>query len=494
MPYVNIREIDINPLSSFDTIENAVLIFGFNFSKNLHATDVLDDEDDAAAREELLAKKYKIYTSAVQFIKDIKLFGMDLKGLYSKPAMRPYVTAYDCLSKGLPVIYWPIDNYINSSASIVIPETSESEAKEMVIYQWLSDPDSIPAIPIDIIAYNVSEWKDLGIPFDQVEDVYNVYKQVVVTSEGQVIEYGQNWAEEALSDTVEAIDNYILSDRINLPFTFITTCGYESISRNISNSIMNRVGSRKDFVYLYDIEPVVSPEDLITEQDIDFSRSNPELINFVYPWGHYTAGLTNEALHMPGSYGYLMAYANSIRSNKPWLAAAGITRGYIPNIRSVDYDISEPYLHAFQGDPTPAGFIENPLTFRVNPIVNFGSNFGKIIFGNRTCDVSNELVFRSFLNVRLLLVYIHKQAFNSSIQHMFEPNDDIVWLSFKQKVNSLLDQMVTGRGLKWYKWYKLQPDTLGQIKAKLVIRPIEAVESFDITIQMTDEDIEVTEG
>ena len=35
---------------------------------------------------------------------------------------------------------------------------------------------------------------------------------------------------------------------------------------------------------------------------------------------------------------------------------------------------------------------------------------------------------------------------------------------------------------------------LGQIKAKLTIRPIEAVESFDITINMTDQEIEVIEG
>ena len=54
--------------------------------------------------------------------------------------------------------------------------------------------------------------------------------------------------------------------------------------------------------------------------------------------------------------------------------------------------------------------------------------------------------------------------------------------------------MVTGRGIKWYKWQRLRPEDaegnliLGQIKAKLTIRPIEAVESFDITITMTDKD------
>lgn len=198
---------------------------------------------------------------------------------------------------------------------------------------------------------------------------------------------------------------------------------------------------------------------------------------------------------MPGSYGYLMAYANSIKNNKPWLAAAGVNRGIIPNIVSLDYKIRESYIHLWQGDMDLRAD-DDRLSFKINPIVDLGSNYGKVIFGNRTCyDALSESViaFKNFLNVRILLAFIHKQAFNSSIQHMFEPNDDIVWLSFKQKVNDLLDQMVSGRGLRWYKWYKLRPDKLGQIKARLTIRPIEAVESFEVIISMTDAEIEVKE-
>ena len=193
---------------------------------------------------------------------------------------------------------------------------------------------------------------------------------------------------------------------------------------------------------------------------------------------------------MPGSYGYLMAYANSIRTNKPWLAIAGINRGYIPSIIKTDYDVTEPYVHAMQGDTV------TNIGCRVNPIVNFGQNMGTIIFGNRTNFIpgggEDNISFKSFLNIRLLLIFLHKQAYVASVQHMFEPNDDIVWLSFKQKVNVLLEQMISGRGIKWYKWFKLQPDRLGQIKARILIRPIEAVEAFEITISMTDSDISVT--
>ena len=186
-----------------------------------------------------------------------------------------------------------------------------------------------------------------------------------------------------------------------------------------------------------------------------------------------------------------MAYANSIKTNKPWLAIAGINRGYIPSIIKPDYDVSEPYIHAMQGDDDGV----SGMSSRVNPIVSFGQNLGTIIFGNRTNFIpggANIVSFKSFLNIRLLLIFLHKQAYVASVQHMFEPNDDIVWLSFKQKVNVLLEQMVSGRGIKWYKWFKLQPDRLGQIKARILIRPIEAVEAFEITISMTDSDISVT--
>ena len=301
-------------------------------------------------------------------------------------------------------------------------------------------------------------------------------------------------------------------DRINMPITFITTCGYEGLVTNVNayrGLILDALKlpntdniNRLDVLYLYDLRSEWAPEDLSNNTNtqitgITFTR--PELVNVVYSWGHYNMYNGAPNVHMPGSYGWLMAYAASIKNNLPWMATAGVYRGVIPNIVSLDYDISEAYLHKWQGDPI--GETWN-ASLRINPIIDLGSNYGRVIFGNRTCFPENtdQTVFRTFLNVRLLLIQIHKQLFKVSMNHMFEPNDDIVWLSFKQAANTLLDKMVTGRGIKWYKWQRLRPENdqgeliLGQIKAKLTIRPLETVESFDITINMTDQDIEVVEG
>jgi hypothetical protein len=75
----------------------------------------------------------------------------------------------------------------------------------------------------------------------------------------------------------------------------------------------------------------------------------------------------------------------------------------------------------------------------------------------------------------------------------FEPNDDITWVNFKKLCNTLLDQMQSGRGITWYSWRKVETDKKATIKAVLSIRPIEAVEYFDITINLTDEEVEFEE-
>lgn len=549
MPYINIREEDITPLSSFDTVENAVLVFGFDFSRVNGGSSVFEDG-------------YKLYTSLTEFIRDINKnltlsdkSLLDLDNEVSELVLRPLITAYDCLANGLPVMYMPIDGTIDDKLTIKISEEkhtrtiyhyqgpyptsnpmntysdetgelpvgsegypspdfkhyikiSDSETawyaeadpytttediitrqnKSYVEYLWLSDSEAVPDVPDTEDEFNASYWGKVGLHFSTERDkalgIYKNYKTI-----------GTYAAQKALGNLLassEGVSYDLFSDKVNFPITFITTCGYEDCTNsnipNYNSLIMGAI-KRADLVYLYDIPSTVKPEDTLVLTKFKPSITAAELTAIIYPWATFNSYFGVSNIHMPGSYGYLMAYANSIKNNRPWLAAAGINRGAIPNIVNIDYKVREAFIHSWQGDEEAS----NVPSFRINPIVDFGSVYGKVIFGNRTCKASapGAITFGDFLNVRLLLAYIHKQAFNSSIQHMFEPNDDIVWLSFKQKVNDLLDRMVSGRGIKWYKWYKIKTDKLGMIKAKLTIRPIEAVESFDILISMTESDIEV---
>ena len=75
----------------------------------------------------------------------------------------------------------------------------------------------------------------------------------------------------------------------------------------------------------------------------------------------------------------------------------------------------------------------------------------------------------------------------------FEPNDDLTWVNFKSLCSRLLDQMQSGRGINWYSWRRVDVEEKATIKAVLTIKPIEAVEYFDITINLSDEEVAIEE-
>lgn len=618
MPYINIREQDIQTVPSFDVVRNAVLIFGPDFHR--FNEDVENADDPTKQTYPKSAYTYKLYTSVVDFVADVSLGSYKYLTSYSD-VYRPYVTAYDCLLNGLPVIYVPIDDFVDNefdfpvynvtskeiyeytygSATYIVEEDeykTDSEGNFVLLndgeiyngeyshddngyYFEEEDPDDPTSLirvdldrvevtsrtadiatyigrkidynflgvdsdlivdpsTLDSAAYAQSIWGNLGYNQKDIEAILDDGEWTHVTVLGAESIYKnytsgtKNAMKEALKKLLEEASSVNgdydlpLGDRVNMPITFITTCGYEtdvdvnegsdqsldSSRYAYESTIMGLTQStsfggvgRLDFVYLYDIPAeyestdghmvAITPEKISRDPTSYMAASlvSGELCAAVYPWATYASYRDNNKIHMPGSYGFLMAYANSVKNNAPWLATAGVNRGRIPNIINVDYKIREAYVHLWQGDDSSIGTFDSGV--RINPILDIGSAYGVVIFGNRTCydSVSDDTnSFKRYLNVRMLLVNIHKQVFLASLTHMFEPNDDLVWLSFKQKANLLLDEMVSGRGLKWYKWKRIRTDKLGLIRAQLTIRPIEAIEAFDILIAMTDSDIEVQEG
>ena len=72
----------------------------------------------------------------------------------------------------------------------------------------------------------------------------------------------------------------------------------------------------------------------------------------------------------------------------------------------------------------------------------------------------------------------------------FEQNTDILWFNLRAQITPLLDKMKTGSGIKGYRLIKLNSDERAKLKFYIRIVPIEAVEDFEITIQLVD-DLEV---
>ena len=75
---------------------------------------------------------------------------------------------------------------------------------------------------------------------------------------------------------------------------------------------------------------------------------------------------------------------------------------------------------------------------------------------------------------------------------MFEQNSDILWINFKAGITPLLDQMVSGQGLTGYKIIKGKTSEKGKVVATIRLYPIYAVEDFEITVAISDEEVSVS--
>ena len=180
--------------------------------------------------------------------------------------------------------------------------------------------------------------------------------------------------------------------------------------------------------------------------------------------------------------GYILAYLNSIKTNPEWLAIAGSKRGLIPDASSVGF-MTESDIDNIQ----PDGKIADKIA--INPIVEMNP-WGIRIWGNRTAYVSQAddkgLVASSFANIRILLCDLKKRLYKAARKYQFEQNTDILWVNFQAEVNSLLEEMVHSYGIAGYRWFREETKDRAKIAARLQIIPVEAVEDFDLTIELTD--------
>lgn len=328
-------------------------------------------------------------------------------------------------------------------------------------------------------------------------------------------------AYEALAE-IFASDS-ILYDKNEINIKYITSGGYPTFEYN-GNSLVRAMANiaggpngRGDCVAIIDY--VNNPDRSLTAPvDEDPAHSDyhagsvynefnkavsgygamGSFITMFFPWYQTGLGVTypnfklesGTTLSMPGSFGYLMSLAVSLISNVNWLAIAGVARGRVPNLIGLD-------LNSVLTNTIAESYTNNDKTSKVsiNPITNIRP-YGYCIWGNKTAlNLSSDLGFAtSFLNIRNLVSDVKKQVYIAAQSCLFEQNTDILWINFKALITPMLDQMVSGSGLKNYKIIKSADSTREIIKAKIVLIPVYAVEQFEIEIQITDEDVEVVEG
>lgn len=211
------------------------------------------------------------------------------------------------------------------------------------------------------------------------------------------------------------------------------------------------------------------------------------------PWVKVTqiapksANFSGSIATLPGSYGYLRAFANSIYNNNAvWLAAAGATRGQIPKIVGTTVAYGEAAANDFQ--TRASGEIA------VNPICMI-EPYGYVVWGNRTMfpNDSTGLKASSFANIRELVSSLKKALYVASKGLTFEQNNDLLWFNFRSLLTPTLDKMASGGGIQGYRIIKEATTARATLKARIRIVPIEGVEDFDLTVELSDSVDKVTE-
>lgn len=211
------------------------------------------------------------------------------------------------------------------------------------------------------------------------------------------------------------------------------------------------------------------------------------------PWCAYSIqGVTAGNIALPASYAYLTCLATSSRIYSSWNAVAGVARGTVSGITNIltteilTNNIANKYQIETEG---AAGVSINGIT-RVKP-------YGQVIWGNRTLQVADAdkgVTALGFLNIRSMVCDIKKQVYTACKRYMFQENSAILWINFKAMITPLLDQMCSGHGLETYTIRRGAQSNKTKLFAYITLKPIYAVESFDITITLTDEDeLSVTE-
>jgi hypothetical protein len=207
------------------------------------------------------------------------------------------------------------------------------------------------------------------------------------------------------------------------------------------------------------------------------------------PWVNMTVTTAKQTLSMPASFAYLMALAKSLRINPSWLAIAGATRGQIPNL-----DGDNPlHLNKVMTNAI-AESLQNRNGVSINAITNI-KPFGYRIWGNRTLkdnSIEGNLTATSFLNTKTMICDVKKVVWDACRKYMFEQNNDVLWLNFKSEIEPTLNKMKTGAGLSGYKIIRGTTTEKAKLVATIKLYPLYAVEDFEVTVQMLDEEIKVS--
>lgn len=286
-----------------------------------------------------------------------------------------------------------------------------------------------------------------------------------------------------------------LKDKTNYDFRYIMT-GYLSGGEATEN-IINVAKSRGDCIALIDVDSNAYKGEAARNTKIDeiIKKANGYtadkncaifLPTVVYDLNRSKDYMTkfSDNMRFPASFHYLTCVANASERYAEWYAASGFTRGVSPfGIKTTDFTVGEAIIDKLQPRNQAGG-----LVHAVNVIAKFRNQY--LLWGNRTANTlmagDGDLIASDFLNIRQLCCTLKKQIYVACRQLTFDPNSEILWINFKNKIRPILEKMKADQGIQDYEFVKITNAPKATLKAQIRIVPIEAVEDFEIDVTLED--------
>ena len=298
----------------------------------------------------------------------------------------------------------------------------------------------------------------------------------------------------ALSELADPNFWETLKDKTNYDFRYIMT-GYLSGSE-ATESIIEVAKERGDCIALIDIDSNAYKGEaardtkitnIIREANGYIADKNcaiflPTVVYDLNRSKDYDT-VFNSNRRFPASFHYLTCVANASERYAEWYAASGFTRGVSPfGIATTDFTVGEAIIDKLQPRNQADG-----LTHAVNVIAKFRNQY--LLWGNRTANTltgDGDLIASDFLNIRQLCCTLKKQIYVACRQLTFDPNSEMLWINFKNKIRPILEKMKADQGIQDYEFVKIANAPKATLKAQIRIVPIEAVEDFEIDVTLED--------
>lgn len=162
-----------------------------------------------------------------------------------------------------------------------------------------------------------------------------------------------------------------------------------------------------------------------------------------YPSGR-TTDLDGNSIVVPSTHMALRTLLRSDDTSYPWFAPAGTRRGGVDNATALGHIDSE---GEFQTTGIRESLRDTLYENAINPI-SFFPGVGILNFGNKTRHGSASALDR--INVARLVAYIRERLGEMVKPFIFEPNDKLTRDEIKGVVDSLMNDLVSKRGLYDY--------------------------------------------